>query len=275
MYSTRTKHRIWYDVAGDSGEPVLLIMGFAMRGTAWGRNSPAIAERHQVAWFDHAGLGQSGPLKRSRLHMHHMVDDAIGVLDELGWGRAHIVGISMGGMIAQHLALNHPERTHSLTLAATHAGGRRAMLPSPEGIKYFVKANHSNADTRIEALSNLLFSSSFKREQPELAMKLILDDFDHEPPQATRLAQLHAISRHTTSKRLKELSDTPTLIVRPGRDLLISPRQSDRLHQLIPGSRLLRFEECGHGVSREMAAEFNAAVLDHFLNARSPQPRRH
>ena len=262
MYSSRTKHRIWYDTAGQ-GAPMLLIMGFTMRGTAWKRNIPELSKHHELAWFDHAGLGESSPLRKKRLMMHDMVDDAMGVMDDMGWDRAHIVGISMGGMIAQHLALNHPERVDTLTLTATHAGGWGAMVPPLRGVRLFMEANQGPRGRRLDALAELLFSPTFLQQEPKLAQQMLHDDFQHEPPVETRMAQLHAISRHFTAHRLHELSDTSTLVIRPGRDLLIAPRESDRLHQLIPGSKLVRFDDCGHGVTRQLSESFNEAVLAH------------
>src|SRR5881394_1227437 len=116
-----------YEVHGD-GEPVLLIMGLSGSGRAWYRMLPHLAGRYRAITFDNRGTGGSPPVI-GRLTMADMVDDALSVLDAAGHDTAHVFGVSMGGMIAQHLALDHRERVRSLILGCTTPGGRRAAPP--------------------------------------------------------------------------------------------------------------------------------------------------
>ncbi len=109
------------------GEPVLMIMGFMGSARAWFRLLPHVAEHHRAIVFDNRGTGDSDR-PRGFFTMDDLVGDALAVLRSAGEESAHVVGVSMGGMIAQHLALDHPERVRSLTLCCTHPGGRR-----PEG----------------------------------------------------------------------------------------------------------------------------------------------
>jgi len=216
-HAQQTGHRIWYHTAGESGTPVLLIMGFTMRGTAWRWQIGALSERHRVAWFDHAGLGRSAPVATRRLTMGHLAADALTVMDDLGWERAHVVGISMGGMIAQHVALSSGPRVRSLTLAATHCGGFPNVLPPLEGMRAFVAIQRAGSrDERLDALAKLLFGPNFRTEEAERCRKILLADFTRPPELKTTLAQLHAILRHRTADRLKELRSLPVMIVRPG-----------------------------------------------------------
>src|SRR5262245_22114978 len=109
---------IYYEEHG-AGEPLLLIMGLAADSTAWMFQVPAFAEKYRTIVFDNRGVGRSskpaGPYT-----IHEMADDAAGLLDALHVQRAHVVGVSMGGMIAQELELRHPERVHGLVLACTY-----------------------------------------------------------------------------------------------------------------------------------------------------------
>lgn len=265
-----SRHTLWYDTAGQTGSPVVLIMGYCMRGAAWQAQIPALEPHHRVAWFDHAGLGQSGPLATRALRMEHMADDVLDLMDHLRFEDAHVVGISMGGMVAQHVALRARSRVRSLTLVATHPGGggvKRAALPPLEGLRQFARANFARGDDRIEALCRLLYAEDFLAENRDRARSLLGVDFAAPPPAATRLGQLLAIVRHDTTRRLHELAGLPTLVVQPGCDILIDPRNSETLHRLIPHARLERFDDSGHGVTRQCAERFNALLLEHLAQA--------
>ena len=159
-YSELGPHRIAYSCAGDSGDPVLLVMGLTMRGDAWRHQIDDLAQHHRVAWFDHAGLGASGPVRSRRLRMADLAADAIGVLDSLGWERAHLVGLSMGGMIAQHIALDVPGRIATLSLLATHSGGCQPVLPPREAIKLLLASTVArDSERRLEVLAKLGLAS--------------------------------------------------------------------------------------------------------------------
>src|ERR687887_2097178 len=117
-------HLHW-QATGD-GEPVLLIMGLGLSGGAWWRTVPVLARRLQVITFDHRGVGRSrafSPVYTTEA----MADDAVAVLDAAGIDRAHVYGISLGGMVAQQLALRRPERVRALVLGATSPGGPRSV----------------------------------------------------------------------------------------------------------------------------------------------------
>jgi len=263
-YAELSRHRIRYECAGTRGSPVMLIMGFGMPGSAWRHQVPSLSRAHRVCWFDHAGVGDSGPIASARLRMSDLADDVLELLDTLGWERAHVVGISMGGMIAQHLALQAPSRVRSLTLAATHAGGLRHAVPPLRGIQLFAQANLARGRDRFDALARLLYSDSFLETHGARALEMLQRDFARPPSRRVRLAHMHAIARHRTADQLHELASLETLIVRPGQDVLIDPRQSDRLLRLIPGARMVRFDDSGHGVTRQCAGRFNELALEHF-----------
>lgn len=260
---TSALHNIAYHTAGQPDAPrVLLIMGYGMRGDAWRRQIPALSAHFNVTWFDHAGLGNSGPLGVQRLTMDHLVRDTVAVMDALEWDNGHVIGISMGGMIAQNLALHIPKKLRSLTLIATHAGGMPRGIPPLQGIQAFARANFSS--DRIGALAELLFPEDFLRTNRALAIEMLREDFQGPPPTRTRLAQLHAIQTHRTAHRLSELT-MPTLVVQPGKDILIHPANSEELARLIPRAVLERIPDAGHGIVRQSADELNAILLEHLL----------
>ncbi|MCO4761336.1 MAG: alpha/beta hydrolase [Myxococcales bacterium] len=260
-------HHLAFHTAGDTGTPVLLIMGYCVPGRAWRFQWPVLSQQHRVALFDNRGTGGSGAPK-GPWRMSDLADDAIALMDHLGWERAHVVGVSMGGMVAQHLSLRARHRVSSMSLIATQAGGLRAMLPGIGGLKRFAMANVGPRQERGRHLASLLFPPSFVEEvgRPWLE-SVLMDDFGDPIPSRSRRLQLGAIAGHRTSRRLGQLHDLPSLIVRPGADLLIAPSQSDRLAQLLPHADVLRIDDAGHGVIRQSAATINAALLRLFARA--------
>ncbi len=263
-------HHIGYHAAGTSGTPVLLIMGYCVPGRAWRFQWPALSAHHRVAVFDNRGLGASGA-PAGTWTMADFAADTLALMDHLSWERAHIVGVSMGGMIAQHIALHAPDRVRSLSLIATQAGGLRAMVPAVEGLKRFALANAGRPDDRGKHVARLLFPEPFIEQigRPWLE-KVLMDDFGEPIPKRTRRLQLGAIARHRAGpllKRSRRVRDIPTLIVRPGVDLLIRPKESDRLAALLPHARVVRFDDAGHGVIRQQATALNEALLSQFAAA--------
>lgn len=263
-----TGARLAYGVRGAQGSPVLLLMGFAMPGRAWVHQVGPLATAHRVAFYDHRGAGNTRA-PTGAYSMALLAGDAARLLDHLGWDRAHVVGVSMGGMVAQHLALAHPERLRSLTLMVTHAGGLSMQPPTPRGLLRFVQVNLArSAGPRFEALEQLLFPADYLARCDRAWLRAVLErDHDASITKGQRLSQLAAVLRHDTRARLGELGRHPTLVVKAERDVLIRPRASDVLHRRIPGARLRVFPGAGHGVIRQCPAELNQSLLAHFARA--------
>lgn len=257
----------WWS-AGTRGPRILFVMGFGMRGDVWRPQIEGLRADHRVAWFDHRGVGESPRGSQRVWTMKHMAEDAVGVLDALGWDDAHLVGVSMGGMVAQETAIRFEPRLRSLTLIATHGGGPlRATLPTVEGMRCFIRANTSRGPARIEALKTLLYPPAFAaRFDPATLGARMQAQFGRPVAKETLVGQLHAVLRHDTTSRLGALT-LPTLIVKPSLDVLIKPASSDRLHRHLPNARLLELPDAGHGVTFQCAAEVNEAVRKHVHDA--------
>jgi len=196
-----------------------------------------------------------------------MAKDALSVADALGFGSMHVVGVSMGGMVAQHVALTEMRRVRSLTLIATHPGGRLAWLPPLKGVQCFVRAQTGPVASRMRAFEELLYPQAFLDtcDRRELS-KRMNNSVGLPAPKKTRLSQLRAVFNHDTRARLGSLR-MPTLIVRPGQDVLINPRNSDTLARLLPHAEVMRLEDAGHGVIFQSATQLNRRLLDHFAAA--------
>ncbi len=257
--------RVHYETAGHGGSPVLLVMGFGAPGRMWLNQIGPLAARHRVAWLDNAGTGQTTLAHRRPASMHDLGRHAIAVLDELGWADAHVVGVSMGGMIAQEVALSWRGRVRSLTLIATHAGGLRNVVPPPRGLLMFGRGFLGPRGSRASMLERLIFPAEYLRTIDVAPLRRALSEqIANVAPARGHLLQLASVLSHRTARRLHALAATPTLVIKAGRDALIHPRALDRLHRLIPNSRLVEFEDAGHAILHQCADRLNAVLVEHF-----------
>ncbi|MCB9746099.1 MAG: alpha/beta fold hydrolase [Alphaproteobacteria bacterium] len=271
-FATVDSQRLWYETHGEQGSPVLLIMGFAGRGTAWKPQVEGLAHRHRLALYDNRGIGESARFPGVTT-IPEMARDALGLLDHLGWAQAHVVGVSMGGMVAQELALRARERVRSLSLIATHAGGLAAVIAPWEGLGLFMQTHLGSPAQRVQAQQRLLYTDAHLAQLDAKAHALeLVENFGADPPPETLTAQLAAVLRHDTRGRLSALAGLPVLVVRPEQDKLIHPRHVLDLHRRIPGSRLLNLRQAGHGVTDERREAVNAALLEHFAEADGAGP---
>lgn len=254
-----------YERAGD-GEPLLLIQGMSGTHAAWGRPFLAGLEADfDCVVFDNRGIGLSGVVA-DPFTIADMAADAAGVLDGLGLESAHVLGISMGGMIAQELALAHPGRLRSLTLGCTYAGGPGSRLMDPADFASLAEAMASGDQDRVfRAMWELNLSPDFRAEQSRY------DDFAAMAaalpvPRRTVELQLQAIVAHDTHARLPGL-ETPTLVVHGTVDRVLGAANGPQIDSLLPNSRLELLEDVGHLFWWEQPERSAALVRDHALAA--------
>jgi 3-oxoadipate enol-lactonase len=227
-----------------SGAPVLLIMGLGLSGGAWWRTVPVLARNLGVITFDNRGVGRSKAL----LHAYTteaMADDARAVLDAAGVDRAHIYGISLGGMVAQQVALRHPERVRSLVLGATHAGGPTAVRPDGDVIAFL---RHRLAMRHEEGAWGSVpfnYSERAREQHPERIAEDIAQRLSHPFPLQAYRAQMWAGALHDSSDRLERIS-APTLVVHGREDRMVPVGNGRLLAERIPNATLLELERTGH-----------------------------
>lgn len=246
MYAEIRGHTCWYEARGDTGPPVLLVMGFGMSGRAWGPLADRLATDHRTVLYDVRGLGSS-PSRDVSGGLPRLADDAAALLDHLGWDEAHVAGVSMGGMIAQHLAIRHTHRVRSLTLIATHPGPFWSHVPGPTGLRGFLKANRAKGEARLEALRELLYPPEARDRLPTAWSPEELAVLAAPAPASVRLAHLAGILAHDARAGLRRVH-VPALVVRPGKDVLVPPSGSDVLAEVLPRATVLDVPEGGHGV---------------------------
>jgi 3-oxoadipate enol-lactonase len=248
-----------------TGEPVLMITGLGLSGGAWWRTVPVLSRSLRVITFDNRGVGRS----RARLHSYTteaMADDAATVLDAAGVERAHVYGFSLGGMVAQQLALRHAERVRSLVLGATHAGGPRAARPSDDVIAFFRRRTSMSASDAARASVPFNYGPRCRHDHPDrIAEDLRLRLTNPFSERAYR-AQMVAAALHNCHRRLKRI-EVPTLVVHGSEDRMVPVANAEILAEGVAGASLRILETAGHLYSTEQP-EVDEQIASFFREAR-------
>jgi 3-oxoadipate enol-lactonase len=203
--------------------------------------------------------------------MARMVDDAIAVLNEAGVEGAHVIGASMGGMIAQQLALDHPDRVRSLVLACTTPGGRGGAPPWRMLVASALRPMLGSRRT-FPIVAPVLYASKTRREQPDRLREDLERRMEDNTSAVTFYAQMGAIAGHDTRGRLGELAGIPTLVVHGLDDTLIPPDRGRDLARLIPGARLELIPSCGHILGTDAEEATASVILTHLERAAADEP---
>jgi pimeloyl-ACP methyl ester carboxylesterase len=257
---------MYYEEHGDPlAEPLLLIMGFAMNATSWGLQIPAFAGRYRVIAFDNRGVGRTSQ-PEGPYSIPQMAADAAALLDHLGIESAHIVGASMGGMIAQEFAIRYPSRVRGLVLACTTPGGPHSvgyeemMTASEEGLAMTDLSAMMTPEGIKEGMDRL-FTAEFQAHPTPAAIQMGLAGMLYPQTLTGMKAQLTAILAHDTYDRLSKIS-APTLVIAGDADTFVDARNSPILASRIAGAKLIMLPGQKHGFTAEKPDETNAAILE-------------
>jgi pimeloyl-ACP methyl ester carboxylesterase len=249
--------RLYWDEAG-SGPPILLIMGLSFTHEMWARVLPSLTPHYRAIVFDNRGMGRSdvppGPYS-----IRQMADDAAAVLDAAGVSGAHIVGASMGGMIAQELALRYPDRVLSLTLGCTSYSGLFARWPH---LRFLPRqAPWSAFERRERALRRLLYADTTPEERIEEDVRLRCQcNWSYRG----FFNQFLAILRWTSYYRLPRVR-VPTLVMHGDQDHLIPMANGRTVASRIPGARFQPIRNAGHILTTDQPERCVQAMLE-FLD---------
>jgi 3-oxoadipate enol-lactonase len=261
---------LYYEEHG-RGDPLLLIMGLAADSVAWLFQVPELSQHYRTVIFDNRGVGRSskpaGPYTTAQ-----MADDAAGLLAALRVTRCHVVGVSMGGMIAQELALRHPRCVRSLVLACTYAKPDAEIMQTRTlsveqlggrvGAQGEILIDLSQLDPMsfFQMLLPAAFNQSFIEQELPRLMEVFAGSLQHGFDMEAILSQVSAVMQHDTLDRLPEIT-VPTLVITGDSDRLVPPRYSEVLAAGIPGARLEKIAGGSHGFNFETPELFNRAVL--------------
>ena len=255
---------IYYEPHGSpSNPPIVMILGLSHRLPHWGRLPALVAERLFVVTFDCRGMGQS-ERRDEPYTIHDEVQDVIAVMDAAGTGRAAVYGRSRGGMVAQELALSHPDRVSALVLCGTSHRGP-GSVGTTDTVNEAMRITPEMTREQIFETQNVAMASPGWKERDSEAFAYLMGVDLEAPPRRFAVArQQGAIADWTSFGRLEQVT-CPTLVLCGEDDGMVPPENSRQLAAAIPGARLQLIPQCGHLPMLEKPAEVARAVVDFLL----------
>ena len=256
---------LYYERRGE-GEPLLLIQGLGGNSLHWGEGFlGGLEEDFELILFDNRGAGRSAALAGEHT-IADLAGDALGLLDALEIDSAHVVGISMGGMVAQELALAAPERVRTLTLGCTFPGGPEATMTDMAVVGMLAEAVLSGDQERTLRVGyEVMIAPEYGAQEGAYELYSELAG-QYQAPVPVLMAQLSAIMGHDTSERLKAIA-APTLVIHGTEDRLLVAANGELLAKLIPGARLKLLEGSGHMFFWEQPERSAQLVREHAAAA--------
>ena len=273
---------IEYDECGNPGDPaLLLIMGFTAQMIAWDEDFCRLlaGEGFRVIRFDNRDCGLSskieggpdpdiaaaigGDASSAAYTLDDMADDAAGLLDALGIEKAHVVGASMGGMIAQLFALRHPEKTLSLCSIMSSTGDRTVGEPTDEAMAALLQPIPQSRDEAVErgvSVNKIIGSPGFSTPESKLRERSGRA-YDRQFYPAGNARQLVAIMAQSDRTEALGSVDVPTLVVHGAADPLVQPSGGEATAKAIPGAELLMIEGMGHELPEQVWPQIVEAIV--------------
>jgi pimeloyl-ACP methyl ester carboxylesterase len=247
-----------------SGEPVILIGGFCMVKESWELQVVGLSKHFRVISFDNRGVGETTVPSRP-FTIADMAADAVGLMDALDIDSAHVFGVSMGGLIAQVLALDYPDRVERVALGCTSHGGRHAVQPRKEVMEVLAKASDPTmrAEEAVRTRLPVVLSDPFIRREPERVEEFVQLSARHWPTPEGAAGQMGALSVFNVKKRLGEIR-CPVLAITGSEDRMMPPENSRLLAEGIGGAEHYTVDGAGHSFFFEKPDEVNEVLIDFF-----------
>jgi pimeloyl-ACP methyl ester carboxylesterase len=237
------------------GDPLVMIMGFGAPMSGWSSQVPFFKKHFRVVIYDNRGAGKSD--KPAGAYTTRMLaDDAVKLMDNMGIKKARIMGASMGGMIAQELALNYPEKVLKLVLACTYAYKGEGSGDSSEQAALLGLPPQKMQVAMARLACNKPFTRFIMGN-----MAVIMSLFTGEAARVGIEGQAAACTSHNTLERLPNIK-APTMVIVGTKDRIINPASSEVIAAKIPGARLVKIEGGSHMFMMEHKAEFNQKVME-------------
>lgn len=268
-----------YDVCGDAdGTPVLLVQGVGVHGAGWRPQVEALCGNgYRCLTFDNRGMARSQPIGDCDFTIEQMADDAVRIMDAQGWDSAHVVGHSMGGLIALHMGLAHRARVRSLSLLCTFADGGIPNRLTPWMLWVGTRTRVGTRRSRRRAFLQIVMPPGAYRAMTDsdavaaALAPLFGHDVADQPP--VTMKQLRAMKRYgDATPRLGEIRNLPTLVVSAAHDPIAPPEAGRAIAAGVAGARYVELADASHGVPIHQSARINELLLDHLRAADAVRP---
>jgi 3-oxoadipate enol-lactonase len=257
---------IYYEIHG-KGEPLVIIHGTGGSVDSYSTHISVFSQLYRVIIFDPRGTGQSDA-PDIPYTIDIMADDLAGLLDAIGIDSLHILGESMGGMIAQQFTLRHPERVRSLILAGTTCGGSHSIISNdPELMEFYQHAGQPAPKEFFIQMARLTFSRDFIEKNPDLIKQTIEKLLEHPASPQGQMRLMQAVMSYDMYEKLPEIK-APTLVIHGDADRIVPVENARILASRIPNAELVILKKMGHLFMFEAFDESNRIILD-FLKRHS------
>ena len=251
---------LYYEIHGE-GPNLALIEGIGYDSWMWYRQLPEFSQHFRTLVYDNRGVGLSDKPPGPYSHRENAADLA-GLLDYLGWERTHVLGISMGGFIAQEFALAYPNRLDRLVLVATAFGGPNMVPLPPEAVRALTPDPTLSPEGKIRSAMPLAFSDpAWVQNHAGEFEQIVAWRLEHPQPPEAALAQAMAGVTFNVEARLSEI-EAPTLVIAGTQDHVVPPANAQLLAAALPHARLEMIPDAGHVVNIEAAERFNQLVIE-------------
>ncbi|MBW2432815.1 MAG: alpha/beta hydrolase [Deltaproteobacteria bacterium] len=251
-------HGLYYEIIGQ-GHPLVMIRGVGSNVDHWYEQVPALSRKFQLLLFDNRGIARSsdtgGPFST-----RDMAADTAALMDAVGIKKAHVLGYSMGGMIAQEMALNYPQKIAGLILVATDCGISLRIKAKTETARLFSEMIRLGTDEAKIAAAGCLFGKQTFESKPEVIQRYTEVSQRFPASQKILARQWAAVTQHDACKRLPHIS-SPTLAITGSEDVLIPPQNAAVLAERIPDAQMISIDGGGHLFLIEQPRQFNDAVI--------------
>ena len=257
-YTRNEEVQLYWEEDG-TGEPLLLIMGLGYTLDMWHRVRPLLTSRFRVIMFDNRGVGRSD-VPDPGYSMSDMARDAVAVLDAAGVSEAHVLGVSMGGYIAQTLAIEHPDRVKSLILGCTACGGPDAVVAEPEVLAALTSRGSMEPADGVRVMIPYIYDEGTPTEAIDEDLRIRLRTF---PTEKGYMGQLQAIMGLSTWERLDQIR-IPTLVLHGQTDRLVPHANGEDIARRISGASFVSIPNASHIFFTDQPESTFAAVTSFY-----------